>query len=122
MFNWNTFMKIRSIVFSAICFLLSQAAYAKNVCNDPSTIQEAKVQLGRALNLDAEEDGLILTNVEAHSLTNGGTVCSGKLSSPKFETLSIWQAAILSGVPKVSVIQAIDPTHFTTKSGNEQAQ
>lgn len=113
-------MKYKIIVLSTACFLLSQTAYAKNVCNDPATIQEAKVQLGRALNLDAEEEGLMLTNVEAHSLTNGGTVCTGKLSSPKFETLSVWQAAILSGVPEVSVVQALDPTHFTTKPINAQ--
>lgn len=112
-------MKIKAIIVGGICAFLSHTAYAKNVCSNPAVIQEAKEQLARSFNYDSS-DGMNLTNVEAHTLSDGTAVCTGKLTTPYLETISVWQAQKMSGVAEVSLVQAVDPNHFQTTPLYEQ--
>lgn len=112
-------MNIKAIMLGTVCALLSHTAYAKNVCGDPAVIQETKEQLARSFNYDSSE-GMNLTNVEAHTLSDGTPVCTGKLTTPYLETISVWQAQLMSGVAEVSLVQAVDPNHFQTTPLYEQ--
>lgn len=114
-------MKPGIILVSAGLLLGSTQAFGKNVCDKPDAVQAAKEQLARSLDI-SETDDMSLTNIEPHKLTDGTPVCTGKLSNPKFETISVWNVSYMSGQPVVSVLQAITPAYFKSNAYEQQQQ
>ncbi|WP_220792627.1 hypothetical protein, partial [Gluconacetobacter diazotrophicus] len=78
-------MKKRLAIAAALLFP-AHAAFAKDYCNNPDAIQEARTSLSRAYGGTGVGDDLAavqLSNIEPHPQEDGSIICTGKVVTPK---------------------------------------
>jgi hypothetical protein len=97
--------------------LLPAGSARADSCNNPDAVQAAIQQLANSLDI-SDPSQLSLDEIQPNTLTDGTPVCTGKLSNPKFSTISVWNVSYESGEPIVTVLQAMTPA-ATTLNGDQ---
>ncbi|MCE2575273.1 hypothetical protein [Komagataeibacter sp. FNDCR2] len=111
------------LVAVAIIATAPIAHAATNNCTNPNAIQEARASLSRAYGGTGVGDDLEavqLSNVEPNELNDGTPVCTGKVSTPRMDTVAVWNVQHYSGIYQVTVLQAVTPTYFHDHQPQQQ--
>jgi hypothetical protein len=103
-----------------IGWVLPFAAHAMD-CTSDSAMSAAQTALLNAYDGNDPAE-VAISNVQHGTLPDGTPVCIGQVQTPKFTTFAMWVTVGAGGAEQASILQAVDPTHFTLSAAAQQQQ